>query len=243
VDEQVPNAKRHDPFNDERWSFALAAAWIIWRSREYAVQLLSDLTERERHVQVFDVFNEAARRENGPGIAPEGAVLPFLDAQAELWEQLKQGQLVAVGVKVGEATWSQIPASAWFNLDYLPCIGGGSNSIGSNHSPVYDEVIVHRSAVLKIWKDIAKVKSQRKRGRKPRLDPDHIKSVVFELLLDNGDIMNIEPQWRTQGDIERETFEILLQQKFRREDIPKKTQMRSYVSKFHKEWRDEQQSR
>jgi hypothetical protein len=241
MDGQVPNAKRHDPFDDERWSFPWAVAWVIWRSREYVAQLLSDLTESEGQVQVFDIFNEASRRETGPGCPPKGGVLSFLEAQAELWEQLRQGRLVAMGVKVGETTWSHIPGSAWVNLDYFPCIDGRSNSIGSNHSKVYDEVTVRRSAMLEIWPDITKVKTGPKRGSKPKVSPDHLKSIVFELLCESGDIMDIDPEWRTQGDIEHKTREELLRQKFSTEKIPKKTQLRMYVSKFHREWRDKQQ--
>jgi hypothetical protein len=243
MDEDVPNANRHDPFDDERWSFPWAAAWIIWRSREYVAQLLSDIAASEGRVQVFDIFNEAARRENGRGGPPKGGVLPFVEAQAELWEQLKQGRLTAMGVKVGEATWSHIPSSAWFNLDYFPCIDGRSNSIGSNHSPVYGEVTVRRSAVLEIWPDITKIKARPKSGSKPKIGPDHIKSIVFELLCHNGDIMDTDPEWRIQRDIERDTHKVLLQQKFSTDNIPKKTQLRMYVGKFYREWRDKQQGR
>jgi hypothetical protein len=165
-DEQITDTKRCDQFNDERWSFPLAAAWVIWRSKERVAQLLSDITESEGRVQVFDIFNDSARRENGRGGPSEGGVLPFVEAQAQLWGRLKQGRLVARGLKVGEASWSDIPASDWLNLDYFPCPDGRSNSIGSNHTTVYDEVTVPRSAVLKIWP--SRSGKPRRRGRPPR---------------------------------------------------------------------------
>lgn len=104
MDGQVPNAKRHDPFDDERWSLVRAAGWIIWRSKERVAQLLSDIIEREGHVHVSDIFNEAIRREKVHRGPPEGGVLPFIEAQAQLWEELRHGRLVAIGLKVGETT-------------------------------------------------------------------------------------------------------------------------------------------
>jgi hypothetical protein len=47
MDAEVPKVEGQDPFDGKRWSVALAAAWIIWRSREYVGQLLSDLTQSE----------------------------------------------------------------------------------------------------------------------------------------------------------------------------------------------------
>ena len=133
---------------------------------------------------------------------------PFVEAQAELWEQLKQGRLTAMGVKVGEATWSHIPSSAWFNLDYFPCIDGRSNSIGSNHSPVYGEVTVRRSAVLEIWPDFEKVQARAKRGRKPMIPQEEVDAVVFDLLEEHSDLSDDDPEWHTQGHNEGATRKI-----------------------------------
>jgi hypothetical protein len=240
MDEQILNDKPDDPFDYPRWPLAQAAAWIIWRSREYVAQLLLDIAESEGRVQVFDIFNEAARRENGRGGPPEGGVLPFVEAQAELWEQLRQGRLAARGVKVGEAIWSHIPRAEWSNLDYFPCTDGRSNSIGSNHSAVYDGVTVARTTVLKLWPDMTKVKARPKSGRKLKIGLDHLKSIVFKLMCEHGDIMDPDPSWRVQRDIEHATHNALLLQKFNTEDIPKKTQLRTYVSRFYQEWKDEQ---
>ena len=123
MDGQVLNA-RHQ-FDNERWPLAQAAAWIIWRSRDRVVQLLSDIAaERDGCVHVFDILGEAMRQENDQGRSPEGVALPFVEAQADLWEQLKRGRLVALGVKVGETTWGPIPALAWSGLDYFYCDSG-----------------------------------------------------------------------------------------------------------------------
>jgi hypothetical protein len=230
MDEQAPDAKRHDPFDDERWSFSLAAAWIIWRSREHVAQLLSDMAESEGRVQVFDIFNEAVRRENGRGGPPKGGVLPFVEAQAELWEQLRQGRLTAMGVKVGEATWSHIPTSEWSNLDYFPCTDGRSNSIGSNHSTVYDEVTVPRATVLKLWPENREDKDRPKRGRKPRIGQDQIDAVVFELFADNGDLSDDDPNWHTQGQVESAARDEL-EKKFGRKTVPLESTFRTYIAK------------
>ena len=73
MDEQVPKANRHDPFDDERWPLAQAAAWIIWRSKERVAQLLSDIAaEKEGSVHVFDIFCKALRPENVQSGPPEG---------------------------------------------------------------------------------------------------------------------------------------------------------------------------
>jgi hypothetical protein len=235
VDEQIVNAKRDDPFDYHRWPLAQAAAWIIWRSRAYVAQLLSDITDSEGRVQVFDIFNEAVRRENGRGGPPEGDVLPFAEAQAELWEQLRQGRLAAMGVKVGEATWSYIPASEWLNLDYFPCTDGRSNSIGSNHSIVYDEVTVPRSALLEIWPDTTKVKARRKRGRKPRIPQEEVDEVVFELFEENGDLSDDDPNWHTQGQVERAT-RAGLEKKFGKKTVPQESTFRTYIVKSLNKW-------
>jgi hypothetical protein len=230
MDEQVPDQKRHDPFDDERWPFPRATAWVIWRSRERIAQLLSDIAESEGRVQVFDIFNEAMRRENVSGGPPEGGLLPFLEAQAELWEQLKRGRLVALGVKVGEATWSHIPGSAWFNLDYFPCLDGRSDSIGSNYSAVYHGVIVPRSSVLEIWPDIANAKGRSGRGRKAMICQDQIDEVVFELFEVYGDLSDDDPDWHTQGQVENAT-RAKLEKKFGKENVVRESTLRGYVKK------------
>jgi hypothetical protein len=235
MDEQAPDAKRHDPFDDERWSFSLAAAWIIWRSREHVAQLLSDIAESEGRVQVFDIFNEAARRENGRGGPPKGGVLPFVEAQADLWEQLKQGRLVAMGVKVGEATWSQIAPDEWCELDYYYC-RGKSNALGLLGIVKYSDVTLPRADVLTLWPLIQPANSQSRRGRKPKIDVDYIRSAIWEFLDDNGDISGLDPEWRTQSDIQVEIRKILIKE-FGEDNIPGTSSLKGYVSRFYPEWK------
>jgi hypothetical protein len=149
MESQTADGLKHSPLDDELWSLAVAAAWIIWRSKERAASIIQDIGEHERHVQLFDVFNDAARREEVTGAAPKAAVLPFKEAQAELWARLTDGKLRAIGLKVGEATWSQIPAEAWPRLDYFYC--ARSDSIGWLGAARYTDVTVPRVAVLTLW--------------------------------------------------------------------------------------------
>ena len=219
MDGQVLNA-RHQ-FDNERWPLAQAAAWIIWRSRDRVVQLLSDIAERDGRVHVFDILGGAMRQENDQGRPPEGVALPFVEAQADLWEQLKRGRLVALGVKVGETTWGPIPALAWSGLDYFYCDSGRSDSIGSNYPAVYHGVTVRRSAVLEIWPDIREDKARTKRGRKPRVRQEEFDEVVFELFEENGALLDDDPEWRTQGQVES-AARAVLEKKLGKKIVPLK---------------------
>ena len=234
MDGQVLNA-RHQ-FDNERWPLPQAAAWIIWRSRDRVVQLLSDIAaERDGCVHVFDILGEAMRQENVQGRSPEGGALPFVEAQAELWEQLKRGRLVALGVKVGETTWGHIPASAWSGLDYFTAPDGRSDSIGSNYSAVYHGVIVPRSSVLEIWPDIAKDKGRPESGRKARVCQEEFDEVVSELFEENGDLLDDDPEWHTQGQVENATRAVL-EKKFGKKIVAWESTFRAYIKKSLKNW-------
>ena len=177
-------ATEADPFDDERWSIELVAAWVIWRSRKHVAQLLSTLAERDGHVHVFDIFNEAARTTTSRGGPPEGALVSFQQAQAELWEQLKNGGLRAIGLKPGEATWSLIGAQEWENLDYFFCEGAPSNSIGSGGIAKYSDVSVPREATVTLW---PKLTPQNRDGlginaRKRKALEAAIKAIGFNVL-------------------------------------------------------------
>jgi hypothetical protein len=108
VGDQATESRKHDQFDDESWPLALAAAWIIWRSRERVASVISAIIEKERHLHIFDVFNHAARTASAAGGPPHGGVLPFQQAQGELWGQLKSGRLAACGIRVGESAWGQL---------------------------------------------------------------------------------------------------------------------------------------
>jgi hypothetical protein len=120
MEKQTTNVRHRDLFDSESWSLAEVVAWLIWRSEEHVGSIIEMILAKEGHIQIFDVINEAARTSK-PGMPPEGGVLPFPKAQAELWEHLKRGRLVAIGVKVREATWTEIAPDAWCELDYNYC--------------------------------------------------------------------------------------------------------------------------
>ena len=172
------------------------------------------------------------RQENVPAGPPEGGVLSSVEGQTSLWEQLKQGRLVARGVKVGEGTWSLIPASAWPGLDYFYCDNGRSDAIGSNYSAIYREVTFRRSAVLEIWPAIDKTQVEpvkaTSRGRKRMIDQDQIDKVVFELFDDNGDLSGDDPDWNIQAHVERSTRTVL-KKKFGEKNVVKELTLRKYV--------------
>jgi hypothetical protein len=133
-------------FDSESWSLAEAAAWVVWRSKDRAAWIF----EKYPTAHVFDVFNEAARTTTNHGATPEGAVMPFPQGIAELWGRLKDGELRALGIKAGEATWSVIAPSEWHELDYFACNNPFSNSIGSGGHARFFEVTVSGEEVLRL---------------------------------------------------------------------------------------------
>jgi len=217
MDERVLDPNGHASaferaFGEHQWSLAMSAAWIIWRSQERVVHLLSEVADVDGRVSVFDVFNEAARREGPERGPPDGGALTFVEAQAELWESLKRGRLVARGIKVGEASWSSIAAPAWVGIDYFPCTGGQSNSIGSGGSVVYSDVTVLHSAVLEIWPSVPNSReapvageNPRRRGRPPVTDWTAIKDLLFEECKRQGGVPSLEigAGWAVQADAEK----------------------------------------
>jgi len=240
MDGQVPNAKHHDPFDDERWSLSQAAAWIILRSKERVSQLLSNIAaEREGGVHVFDIFGEAAQRETVRGRAPEGSVLPFVEAQAELWEELKRGRVRALGIQVGEATWSQIAPDAWRELDYFYCDNGRSTAIGSSGLKKYLDVTLPRDDVLNLWPRIPSATAQSKRGPKRKIPQDEIDLVAFKLLDHHGSLSDDDPEWHSKGQLEAATAE-KLKQKFGKSNVPGESTLRTYVAESYKKWIERQ---
>jgi hypothetical protein len=165
-------------FDSESWSLAEAAAWVVWRSKDRAAWIF----EKYPTAHVFDVFNEAARTTTNHGATPEGAVMPFPQGIAELWGRLKDGELRALGIKAGEATWSVIAPSEWHELDYFACNNPFSNSIGSGGHARFFEVTVSGEEVLRLWSPTPGIVARPQRGRKPKIDPEHIKLIVFGLL-------------------------------------------------------------
>jgi hypothetical protein len=220
-----------DWFDSGSWSLANVVAWVIWRSKERVVSIIEMIRAKEGHIQIFDVINEAARTSK-PGMPPDGGVLPFPQAQAEIWEELKRGRLRAIGVKAGEAIWSQISSEAWFELDYLYCGNGRSNAIGSSGLVKYFDVMLPRADVLILWS----ASTQSKRGRKRSIPQNDINNVVFELLNYYGDFMDNDPGWHTQAQLEVET-RVKLNKKFKKTNVPLESTLRKYVSLALKQWR------
>jgi hypothetical protein len=162
-------------------------------------------------------------------------VLPFLEAQGELWKQLKQGRLVAIGVKAGEATWSQIAPEAWRELDHYYCGSGQSDAIGSLGLIKYFNVTVPRSAVLTLWPLTQNANTQSKRGRKPKIPQNAIDLIVFGLLDYNGDFSDDDPDWQTKSRLEVAARKEL-EQKFGESNVPGESTLRTYVGKSYKKW-------
>jgi hypothetical protein len=223
--------------DSESWSLAEVAAWIIWRSQERVALIIAMILAKERHIQIFDVMNEAARTTLSPGMPPEGGVLPFPQAQAELWEQLKRGRLCAIGIKAGEAIWSQVAPDAWCELDYIYCGTGQSDAIGSLGLVKYFDVSLPRAGVLTLWPLIQRANNQSKRGRKRRIPQNEIDAVVFELLEYHGDFSDNDPEWNTKGKLEDATREVL-EKKFGEKAVVGESTLRGYVSRAYREWRE-----
>jgi hypothetical protein len=165
-------------------------------------------------------------------LPPQGGVLPFRQAQGELWGQLKSGRLVACGIRVGESVWGQLAPDDWRELDHYPC--GERAAIGSMSVGKYHDVILTRIAILELWPKVREVGS-RKRGRKPKMDNSYIKGLVFDLLDDRGDFHPADATWRVQGDLER-AVRTKLETKYEKGEIIGKTQLRSLISEYRINW-------
>ena len=222
-------------FDREWWSLAEVAAWIIWRSKERVISIIATILAKEHNIQIFDVINEAARTSKS-GMPPEGGVLPFPKAQAELWEQLRRGRLRAIGVRAGEAIWSEVAPDAWRELDYNYCGTGQSNALGALGVVKYFDVTLPRAAVLSLWPLIEGAKSQSKRGRKRKIPQAEIDIAVAELLDHHGDFSDDDPDWRTQSQLEAGTRETLAK-KFGEKNVPLESTLREYISLAYGQWK------
>jgi hypothetical protein len=185
VEERTPNVLHYDSFDDASWSLPITAAWIIWRSRAGAAAVIATILKRERHLQIFDVFQEAARSSSVSGEPPEGGILSFQQAQAQLWDCLKDGRLAALGIRVSEAVWSQIAPEEWSELDYQFCGDARPSAIGCCGVERYYSVTVPRCAVLNLW-PVASVAHRAPRvgikERKRKALDDAIKAIGIDRL-------------------------------------------------------------
>jgi hypothetical protein len=173
-------------------------------------------------------LDEIRSMRNCWAIARDGVATPLVSKNpaAELVDALRAGKIKSIGPDHRE-----LPAAAW-------------DTVLSHDFRTWPTVRFPREEMLKLFSDATVGGTNDEpikpatRGRKPNIGRDHIKSVVFDLLEDNGDICDFDPEWRTQGDIEVETRTVLAGQKFSTERIPKRSQLRMYVSKFYREWKE-----
>ena len=171
-----PDDALFDPLAEPRWTLAMAAAWIMWRTPSEArahwddyrfecwdfcgVQLRRDGVEdgttfsldRRQPITISDAFLEAPRHQASRiklFIEPE-------QARLDLWSKLKSGKIQAYGIPNETHSVKPIPAYEWDNLTHEYTQIGYADSIASataprNTPPIYDRVRVARDDILREW--------------------------------------------------------------------------------------------
>jgi hypothetical protein len=135
-----------NPLEFPRWTLAQTLAWIIHRTPEA-------VSGTPPTKNVFDVANEAARRE---GIA-EAALSADLHRRFELLDHLKRGTLTAYGVRRGQTEHDVIPKSAWDTIDsfyvYNPTARIGPSDVGNSDesSARFRDAYISPADALSIW--------------------------------------------------------------------------------------------
>jgi hypothetical protein len=135
----------NDPLKLPRWTLAQALAWMIDKTPEAVV--------RADGKEVFDVANEAIRRD-GVDDATKSAALRQRD---ELFDDLCDGTLTAYGIGRGQSEHNPIPALAWPMIDCFynydgRCDSGPDDVYRSGESlPRYQEVFVRPKDVFGLW--------------------------------------------------------------------------------------------
>ena len=173
---QPPFASRPDPevFNpllEPYWTLAMAAAWIIWRTRnavrdywndygrecrEWRVHQasfadgrreLGHIVEQRCCVSLFDVLRETARQD------PSDAVLQATEAVKELWGHLQTGRLESTGIPRNPSGGLPIPPYEWIDFSYYDWHGGDPDSVAksTDSEARYNSVRVARERVMTIW--------------------------------------------------------------------------------------------
>jgi hypothetical protein len=134
-----------DPLKLPRWALAQALAWMIDKTQER----VSWADGKE----VFDVANEAIRRDGADDATRSGA----LRRREELLERLSDGTLTAYGIGQGQSEHNPIPELAWHTIDCFynydgQCDAGPDDVYRSGESlPRYRKVFVRTEAVLRLW--------------------------------------------------------------------------------------------
>ena len=123
-------------FSSRHWSFSQSVAWVMYRRR--------DLVE---HVGGGGSVGQIALYPNLFSPKPERHAAP-----KELVSTLKNGQLVAEGIRVGGAGAREtIPASEWSSVqisgDHLTWVSGG-NTVPTR----WTDILLDRAAVLRRWR-------------------------------------------------------------------------------------------
>jgi hypothetical protein len=74
-----------------------------------------------------------------------------------------------------------------------------------------------------------------RRGRKPKIPFARINAVVFDLLDYRGALLDDDPEWHSQGQLEVATRE-KLKNMFGPKSVPGESTLRPYVSRSYKMW-------
>jgi hypothetical protein len=134
--------RTNDPPKLPRWTLPQSLAWMIDEAPE--------AVDRADRKEVFDVANEAIRREGLDDAAQSAA----LRRRHELFEHLCDGTLTAYGIEQGQSEHRPIPALAWLSIDCFfnydgRCNAGPEDVYRSGEGlPRYRDVFVRSKDVL-----------------------------------------------------------------------------------------------
>ena len=170
----TPDPNQYDPMAEVWWTLAMALAWIIFRT-PHAVReawwayrgefrIWSGLVEtevmRDGHHEIclgyellrsYDLSVGEVSRQYFYHRVNDNEVMVGEDALSSLWRNLESGQLLAEGVRDGEAR-APIRDAEWIDLRAFRLEGWPADSIGADEeTPRFFAVRVRSAKVLEFW--------------------------------------------------------------------------------------------
>jgi hypothetical protein len=168
-----PDVALFDPLQEPRWTLAMAAAWIIWKTPEYVRKYWSKYRKECRVWKRRFLPSEGKKSGSyigRPGPAGAQDILRdvskdhdrsvrALGAIDELISTFVAGRIVAIGTPTKDHPGKlpplaiAIPKEQWAMFSLYADFGSSKDSVGSERqkAPFYDDVSVERDMVLNLW--------------------------------------------------------------------------------------------
>lgn len=176
-----PDDALFEPLAEPRWTLAMAAAWIMWRTPRAAREFWNEYRAK------CCTFSKTNKLENGTsdvsfsGIAIElqrlfpidlstlleaaakdsdlgqgNMLVPPEEARLDLWRKLKSGAVQAYGIPYGHHALASIPAHEWDNLthEFIGLAHMESVAFTPRHGALvvaYEKVRVQTENILREW--------------------------------------------------------------------------------------------